>query len=701
MEDARAPCDRLLHQTATRPTAPVAAGERPVKRHAVPAVPVLLSLVLSAATTGPHLYWQDSGFFLVAIKQLGILYPTGFALYQLLCKGWTLLLFFVDFTLAVHLFSCLCAALAAGALAQAARELLRSKGPLFGGSADAAPEDTIDWAAAATGCLAACGYTFWSAALLAKVYAFYYLILSLLLWRMIRADATGSRRDLTIVAALIGLAWQAHPSATTTGVALLLFVVAQRRALGWTGIAARLGVAAACALGPLLLLPLFASREPALMFGDPRTAAGFRDYLFGTRFTHVHGVFGFTESRFVSIGRYFWEEVLGIGFVLVLAGLVRLSRANRRLLLGLAAWVLPVVLVTVLFKMEGQHDFWFVAAWLPLWLAASVGLQAAARLAPGHPRLAIGTIALAGAIWAIAANAPDLTVRHYTLPEKLGRFYLEPLDPGAVLVIRSDNVLATTLYVQQVRGVRPDVVIVSTSDLQDDGRTARLMRRHPFLRQPPPSPPRRDDRLAAFANTNGALTDHPLYFEVPPPAALLRPDHALTFAGPMQKMVVRGPDPPPDPKYWREPIPAEELARLDRRPRAQFNEYRPDGVRVRPETFEHRFLRDLLRARKHLADRTAGAGTAEAFRRSAEIYERIMELDPWMRDEAGAVFPLAGAYFGMKRYDLAEPWLRKALELELPAEAAAQVCQFLSVICRDTNRPDEAALWQKRAQSLR
>lgn len=78
-----------------------------------------------------------------------------------------------------------------------------------------------------------------------------------------------------------------------------------------------------------------------------------------------------------------------------------------------------------------------------------------------------------------------------------------------------------------------------------------------------------------------------------------------------------------------------------------------------------------------------------------------MALDPWLRDDRGTVYALAGAYFGMKRYDLAEPWLLKALELELPPEAVAQVCRFLAVICGATNRPGEAAQWQQRAQGHR
>src|SRR5438132_982970 len=143
-----------------------------MRRMLVPAIPFALSLCLSLFTVGSSVTWQDSGFFLTGVKELGVLYPPGFVLYLVACKVWTLLLGFLDFTL---------------------------------------------------------------------------------------------------VAALIGLGWAAHPSATNLGAAFLLFVAAHRRTLGGKGIAWRAGVAAACAIGPSLLLPLLALREPATMFGDPRS----------------------------------------------------------------------------------------------------------------------------------------------------------------------------------------------------------------------------------------------------------------------------------------------------------------------------------------------------------------------------------------------------------------------------------------------
>src|SRR3954469_17472834 len=97
-----------------------------MKRGVVPGVPFAFSLLLSALTVGSHAYWQDSGYYLTAVREMSVLYPHGFVLYLVLCKGWTLIAGPVfGFTLAVHLFSSLMAAAGAGFAALAARDFLR------------------------------------------------------------------------------------------------------------------------------------------------------------------------------------------------------------------------------------------------------------------------------------------------------------------------------------------------------------------------------------------------------------------------------------------------------------------------------------------------------------------------------------------------------------------------------------------------
>jgi hypothetical protein len=93
-----------------------------MRRWIVPAVPFVFSLSLTLSTVGNHPHWQDSGVYLTAVKELGVLHPPGFCLYLVLCRLWTVALFFVDFALAVHLFSSLRATLAAFYLGEIARK---------------------------------------------------------------------------------------------------------------------------------------------------------------------------------------------------------------------------------------------------------------------------------------------------------------------------------------------------------------------------------------------------------------------------------------------------------------------------------------------------------------------------------------------------------------------------------------------------
>src|SRR5882672_2969051 len=609
-------------------------GCRRMRRFLVPGVPFLLSLTLSLCTIGSSVGWQDSGFYLAAVQDLGVLYPPGFALYIVLCKTWTLLLGLLDFTLAVHLFSSLCCALAAATLALAARDLLRSRGPL---SLGAPPSDA---AAIAAGCLAASGFTFWSAALLAKGYALYYLVLSLLLWRLIRADDSGKPRDFTLVAALIGLAWAAHPSAVGIGVALLLFVWLHRRALSIKGFAVRAGLAAACAVGPSLILPALAARNPAPMFGDPTTPGEWFRYLAGARFTGRAGVFGIDEFRFGSAVRDGWEEFLGIGAVLALWGLARLAVVNRKLLVGIAAWTLPSALLAILFRIEGQLDFWLVASWLPLYLAVALGL---ASIPARYARPAIPAVAVLGLVWATAANGRAVSTRHDTLAESFGRFHLERVDPDAILMLESDDALSTTLWLQIVKGVRPDVVVVSPSRLGQAWYDRHLGLRHPGLKAAATP--------SAFALTNAP--GHPVYFEQPPA------DLDLVPAGPYMKVTRPG---EPEPAAWSFPVRPEEARARFGRERGIRLRILPDRLEVEPEPYEQRWVSAFVRAESQRGSYYFRKAGDDNLRKAADCFEaaRAADLEHPDRD---VVHGLAVSFYLLKRYDRAEPLLKQLLRL--------------------------------------
>jgi tetratricopeptide (TPR) repeat protein len=620
-----------------------------MKRLILPGIPFVLSMGLSLSTAGSHLYWQDSGFFLVAVKELGVLYPPGFVLYVLLCKLWTLAFWFLDFTYAVHLFSATCAALAAGTIAVAARDLLRTKGPLFHNAEEAGP--LAEWVGAGIGCLAASGYTFWAAAILAKVYAFYYLILCLLIWRMIRADESGKSRDFTGVAVLIGLAWQAHPSATNAGLALILFVAFHRNAVGVKGLAWRVGLAALCAMGPVHLLPFLSKAGSSLRFDQYNGSSGFFDYVLGSRFTDRSGSFGWEGTRLASVARYGWEEFLGVGVVLVLAGFWRLWRENRRLLLGVLAWVLPVLAITVSFRLEGQHDFWMVAAWIPLWLVAAVGLSLV-----GKAREGAVVLALIGTVWAGFANRKDLDQRDYTLTETFGKYFMDRAVHGSGILLESDDAQAALLYLQRIRGLRLDLTLRSG-----------IIESHPPSQGP-----------CLF------------YYERPPYDVIqsaLSSGENIAPAGAMTRDPLQ-PKEKADPAMWNEPIPAEDVPKLYRRSRGQ--SFDIDGS-PHPEPYEIRLLRTLLLARQYHAIMLSREGN---YREAARLYESILTLQPSLRDDVDYLYDLAVVDVGLGRYPEAEATFKRILNLPRAYRHEYMAYYFLTGLCG--NRP-EAAEWRAKA----
>lgn len=637
-----------------------------------PGVPFLVSLALSLSTVGRHVFWQDSGFFLCAVKELGVLYPPGFVLYVLLARAWAEVFFFLDFTLAVHLFSSFWAALAAAFLGLAARDALRSRGPWLGMGGEG-EEPRAGEIGAAVGALAAAGFTWWFSGVYAKVYALLFAATAFLLWRMVVADARRTARDLTWVAAAIGLAWQAHPSMALAGPALAAFAALHARILGWKGLLGRMALAAAAAAGPSLLLLLLARGSAHLMFAEPRSFSDVAAFLTGRRFTGKSDFLAFDPSRWAVLSQYFWEEFLGVSLVLLAAGAARLARTHRRLLGGIALWVVPFTTITTLFVREGQQDFWYVAAWMPLWLLVAAGVrEGAARLG----RAAVIASAGAGLVWSVAANFRDIDQRGYDLAEIFGRIHLERLEPEAVLLLGSDDSASTTHYLQIVRGVRPDVTLVRAAHLGDPAGTgpgwydARLKRRDGRLRDPDyqglrrrfPKAPRLLVAAAAFGAAQ-ASGGRPVYFEVPPPAEMLPAGWRLVPAGPLTRLArMEGAE--IDPRAWEFPVSPEEVRARYRRARGQRVFESPGEVRTRPESYERRLLVLLLRARMHRAEWHVERGE---YGPAAELYESILALDPETQELPEVLYPLAVSYRALGRPERARFLLERLRALGVEA----------------------------------
>lgn len=654
----------------------------------VPLVPFLVSLALSAFTVGTTVFWQDSGFYLTAVHEFSVLYPHGFVLYLSLCKAWTFLAgWALGFTLAVHVFSMLCAAGASAFLAMAARSLLLKL----------EPPKSPELPAIAAGCLVAAGYSFWHAAILAKTYALYYLAVSALLWLMTSAE---KKRDFLAMGAVLGLAWAAHPSGALLAPVMLAYGWARRdrlREWGWGFFAGVVALAAVCAITPALFLPLLASRGSLYDFDAPRSLGAMVDFLRGRKFTDGRGSFGFEVPRTLHAAAFIWEEYLGVGLALLGLGAVRIARLRPQLLGLLAAWLLPVAGTALAFRAEGQLDQWLVAAYIPLSLLLAVGVGVLATKGPAAPAAALA----GGLLWMIAVNGPDLTQHSYRQADTFGRYLLKNLDPGSMLCVTYDDSIGTVSYLQAVAGERKDVAMIIPARLglpwYDDAVRRRTTCRIPDWERSyraMPGVKQEAFELNAFANENVA-PGRPLFCETDPDPKTLRPDLAVVPAGMLWKIAVRE-EAVLDPKYWDYPADLLQLGREIRRPRGVVLRGSEEGLKSRPEPYEHRLLIRLCQARLRLADLMLER-TPQA---SLDQYELIRRAFPPYEEDLKFQLQWGTALALTKHPAEAEVALSTVLEKDPSRKSKSLANYYLAEIAAAAGRKGDAQRRWKQALDL-
>jgi hypothetical protein len=284
-------------------------------------------------------------------------------------------------------------------------------------------------------------------------------------------------------------------------------------------------------------MPILSARESVLSMGDARTPGQIWAHLRGANYTDFKGAWGFDLSRAGLAARFIWEEFLGVGLAVLGLGLWRLARERRGLLYILGALAGPMLLLPLVFIGEGMFDQWFVAAYLPLALCTANGFAAIARrwkvVTPG---------ALATAVaWMILANFSDLNFRRYDYAEAYGRLLMKDVAPGAAFVTSTDDGTVIPMYLQEVKGERPDLKLVHGEFLglewYDRRLESQLGLRPAETKEIAAKTNPQLLHLTAFANANVA-PGKPVYSERPTDPNGLRPGLALVPVGAIWKTAV-------------------------------------------------------------------------------------------------------------------------------------------------------------------
>jgi len=441
------------------------------RAHSLDVVLLLLvfagSLILYVSTLAPTVVtvFDDSPEFQLVCHLLGVAHPTGYPLYTLLGKFFTLLPL-GDIAYRINFMSAFFAALTAGFLSLLVCELTGRR-----------------LAGALAALALAISPVFWSQATIAEVYPLFMFLLVLILWLLTRWESASQsgERWLLALAAMCGLALTHHRMVAlfAPGIAIVLFLAWKR----WPGTATgeeerrvawpkwwHLLLAGLIPLSLYLYIPLIGARVGSLDGAYQNTIAGF--------FRHVlaldYGAF-FTDNPLAQsrdFSYYVDALVQQFGLVGTLVGLVGLLLPwrRRRIWIGTLVSLSICALFAMLYQVADIEVFL-----LPLFLLWAMGIGMALgkmqNLARRCERLAwvreaniiagvaalifvIQPVAVAVAEWPAMDRSEDWGVSDAALD-----ILAQPLPEHATII----GILGETTvlrYLQETKNVRSDVELI-------------------------------------------------------------------------------------------------------------------------------------------------------------------------------------------------------------------------------------------------
>ncbi len=414
-------------------------------------------------------FWGDSAKFQYIAQVWGIPHPTGYPLYILLTRVFTLAPF-GDVAYRVNLLSAICGAAAVGFLVLAAVEMT---------------QDSLASSAAAL--TLAFSPIFWSQAVVAEVYALNALFVALCLWLLLRWRTRGQASTLHVFLLVYGLSFSHHLSMILL-LPAFLFLIAQRepRALvqprnllfGLLGLG--LGLA------PYSYI-LIRAAQGAVYSEFPPTAgrsllAAFVDYVSGAEFRS--GFFAiFAQGSAALLTRVgFYARLLGEqfrwwGVGLGLLGLLSLWRRDRPLVVSLLLAFLGETIFPLGYDVIDPEVF-FIPSYLiwTLFVAAALGWlwQTVSGLAERrHLISGVGLLLFL----ALCITLPGLSLRHnWAAADQSQNFtarrwaeaFLQGVEPDALIVLPQPYFYSqkqALLYMMLAEGVKPGLEFIEEAEI--------------------------------------------------------------------------------------------------------------------------------------------------------------------------------------------------------------------------------------------
>ena len=414
-------------------------------------------MVIYSLTACRTVHWGDTGEFLVAALKLGIPHSPGTPLYPLLGRVFSLLPL-AEGVLWVNLMSASFASVSAVLVYFVVLKV------------SLASKETHRSSAIAGGLVASLVWAFtnslWSYSTVAEVYTLQLAFVCGLTFIGVKLYLPeGSNLNLLpLFFFLFGLSLTNNITVLLLALAFAVLIWRPFFALGarWKTVVLLLFL---LGLTPYLYLPLRSIHNPAIDWGDPETMSQFVWVLTAREFSrNMLGLkYAVTGGFFTGLWTYLKLLVSDVsisGLILSVIGAISLFLTSKRIFLFLAV----MYVVNLAYSFAFGADLELEAYLLPslLVLVVLLGMGTARLVSFGSKRfgLLIFAVVLLTPLTMLISHYEERNLKDNSYAEETGNALISSIDEGAPFFTENTVDLFTALYVQSIKGVRPDVPLI-------------------------------------------------------------------------------------------------------------------------------------------------------------------------------------------------------------------------------------------------
>lgn len=443
-------------------------------------ISIIFVFVVYLITLAPGIVQIDSGELAAVASTLGIAHPTGYPLFTIVGYLFTKLIFFTSKIFALNLLSAIYTLVGFYFIIKINQIVLNQlKTKTSGGKKSKKKSSTsVEFSKdqilviAVTGSLTiAFSKTFWLQSTSVEVYSLHILLISSSIYLFLKAffneNDSKSKEVKTVTidwlkfAFVFGLSFTNHMTSILLipGFAYLYFSKFGFNKSAFKNILIML-IPFLFALSIYIYLPLSAAKNPAINWGNPVTWENFKRHIMGWQYQSW--IFSSTESaskQFKYFTQIFPIEFAYIGLILILLGLIELSRSNKKVLTFYLVLFFTCLLYSINYDIN-DIDSYFLLSFISAGLIATAGYFYIANIFLKEGKNKIYALLIIPLV-ILAINFEKVNQNDNTQFQEYSVSVLESADKNSIIISYLwDFLISPSYYLQFVENKRKDVSII-------------------------------------------------------------------------------------------------------------------------------------------------------------------------------------------------------------------------------------------------